>query len=122
MKLSKIRDILEAEVVFGEELLDMTIKSACGADLMSDVLAFTKENALLLTGMINLQVIRTAEISDLSAVVFVRGKMPREDIIAGAKEANIPLLMTKFPMYEACGRLYSHGLSGCARKAEACHE
>ncbi|MFH1963901.1 MAG: DRTGG domain-containing protein [bacterium] len=86
----------------------------CGADLMSDVLAFIKSDALLLTGLVNLQVIRTAEMANIKAVCFVRGKEPSNEIVELAKEKDIPLIMTNFPMYEACGRLYQKGLLGCS--------
>lgn len=115
MKLSKIKEILGAEVLTGEELLDkVDVKAACGADLMSDVLAFTKEKTLLLTGLTNAQVIRTAEISDLVAVVFVRGKRPSAEVIQLAREQGIPLLFTTHPLYETCGLLYGAGLPGCS--------
>jgi hypothetical protein len=87
---------------------------ACGCDLMSDVLAFIKEEALLLTGLTNLQVVRTAEMANIKALVFVRGKKPDRETIALARAQNIPLLVTHLPMYEACGRLYRHGLPGCS--------
>ncbi|MDR2006165.1 MAG: hypothetical protein LBP78_02835 [Acidaminococcales bacterium] len=111
-----MQKILGARVLCCEEILDeVEVKNACGADLLSDVLAFTKEHTLLLTGMTNLQVIRTAEISDLTGVVFVRGKLPREDVLKAAEEKNIPVLLTDHTMYEACGRLYQNGLPGCSR-------
>ncbi len=116
MTIGDVRKILGAKVLCCEELLDKTIVyNACGADLMSDVLAFTKERTLLLTGMTNLQVIRTVEISDLSGVVFVRGKMPRPEVLEAAVEQHIPVLMTEMTMYEACGMLYKEGVPGCSR-------
>jgi predicted transcriptional regulator len=116
LKLCEVQEILEAKVLCcGEIIGEVEVKNACGADLLSDVLAFTKEHTLLLTGMTNLQVIRTAEISDLNGVVFVRGKMPRQDVLQAAEERNIPVLLTDHTMYEACGRLYKNGLPGCAR-------
>ena len=116
-KLSEVQKILGAEIVCGGDLLDsVSVQNACGADLLSDVLAFTKEHTLLLTGMTNLQVIRTVEISDLNGVVFVRGKMPRPEVIEAAEEQKIPVLMTNYTMYEACGLLYKAGLPGCARR------
>jgi predicted transcriptional regulator len=120
LKLSEVRKILGARVLCCEEILDdVEVKNACGADLLSDVLAFTKEHTLLLTGMTNLQVIRTVEISDLTGVVFVRGKIPREDVLRAAAEKNIPVLLTDHTMYEACGRLYQNGLPGCSRSEGA---
>lgn len=114
--LKRIQTILDADVLAGEEKLDMRILHACGSDLMSDVLAFTKENTLLLTGLTNFQVVRTADVSGLSAIVFVRGKVPREDVLEGANEIGVPILVTKHPMYTACGLLYKEGLLGGAMR------
>ena len=91
MKLVDVQGLLTAEVVAGMAWMEKEAGSVCGADLMSDVLAFTKERTLLLTGLTNLQVIRTAEISDLVAIVFVRGKRPNCDLIQLAEEKGIPL-------------------------------
>lgn len=113
MRLAQIRDILEARVLAGEDGLDTEVSSACGSDLMSDVLAFIHRDALLLSGLINAQVIRTAEMADLTAVCFVRGKVPQKETVALAREKSIVLLATGLPMYEACGRLYKEGLQGC---------
>lgn len=110
MKLSEIQDILNAEVLAGETGVE--INTACGCDLMSDVLAFVKDQSLLLTGLINSQVIRTAEMMDIVAVCFVRGKKPAEDVIALAESKNIAILTTEYPLYTACGRLYEKGLGG----------
>ena len=121
LTLKDVCKVLDASVLTGEDSLEMTVLSACGSDLMSDVLAFTKERTLLLTGLTNLQVIRTADISDLSAIVFVRGKIPQPDLIAAAKERDIPLLITNHPMYEACGLLYQTGLRGCSSRPVANH-
>jgi predicted transcriptional regulator len=118
MTLKEIKEILKAQMIVAPQDLQMNIKMACGCDLMSDVLAFTKEESLLLTGLTNLQVIRTAEMADIKAVVFVRGKEPDREAIALAMTKNIPLLVTDLPMYEACGRLYQHGLSGCSEAEE----
>ncbi len=117
MRLREIKEILSAEIILGEEELNREINLAGATDLMSDALALLGEGgALLLTGLVTPQVIRTAEMLDLSAIVFVRGKMPPKETIELAKKINIPLLRTKYPMYEACGRLYSAGLRG--RKVE----
>ncbi len=115
MLLSDIKSILDAEVLSGEDkeqLNKKDIHTACGCDLMSDVLAFVKDQSLLLTGLINAQVIRTAEMMDIVAVCFVRGKTPTEDVIELAKEKDITLLRTNYPLYVACGMLYSEGLRG----------
>lgn len=118
MKLAHIRNVLDAEVICGAEWLDREVKSACGSDLMSDVLAFIKEQALLLTGLTNIQVIRTAEMSDLVGIMFVRGKRPGPEVVEMAKNMKIPLLSTQQQMYEACGVLYKDGLAGCSLKEE----
>lgn len=110
MKLSEVKSILEANVVAGEEFLDREVSSACGSDLMSDVLAFVKDQALLLTGLVNTQVIRTAEMMDIKAVVFVRGKKPTDDVKKLAEEYSMVVLSTDYPLYPACGKLYSKGL------------
>jgi predicted transcriptional regulator len=114
MTLEEIKKILDAQLVITPQDLQMEIKMACGCDLMSDVLAFIKEEALLLTGLTNLQVVRTAEMANIKALVFVRGKKPDRETIALARTQKIPLLVTHLPMYEACGRLYRHGLPGCS--------
>ena len=110
MKLKEVRDILNAEVLCGEELLDTEVRSACGSDLMSDVLAYVKNQALLLTGLVSPQVVRTAEMMDMSCVVFVRGKQPDENILALARDRDMVVLATKERMYNACGLLYINGL------------
>lgn len=114
MTLKEVKEVLEAEVVSGSENLEMKIEMGCGSDLLSDVLAFIKANALLLTGLTNPQVVRTAEVSDIRAICFVRGKRPSEETVALAKDRNLPLLSTTLPMFEACGRLYKAGLAGCS--------
>jgi predicted transcriptional regulator len=118
MILEQIRDILEAEVIVGEKCLGLEIKMACGADLLSDVLAFTKSESLLLIGLTHSQVIRTAEVAEVKAVCFVRGKRPPDETIELAKKRNIPLLCTSLLMYESCGRLYNNGLPGCSTAEE----
>ena len=110
MKISTIQELLEAEVVCGEEYLDHEVHSACGSDMMSDVLAYVKDQAVLLTGLVNPQVIRTAEMMDMMCVVFVRSKSPSEEMIRLAKESDMVVLKTKKRMYEACGKLYVGGL------------
>ena len=111
MKLDKIIDLLGAELLTGSDT-DMEILSACGSDLMSDVMAYVKENVLLLTGLVSPQVIRTAEMMDIKAVVFVRGKVPGASVIELAEEKGITVMTTKDSMFIACGKLYSAGLTG----------
>ena len=112
MKISKIVELLNAEVLCGEENIEHEVHSACGCDMMSDVLAFVKEQALLITGLCNPQVVRTAEMMDMRCIVFVRGKVPPKEVIDLAKDAGIVVLSSKERMYVACGVLYSNGLSG----------
>ena len=111
MKIRKIAELLNANLVCGEDMLDTDVHSACGCDMMSDVLAFVKDQAVLLTGLCNLQVVRTAEMMDMRCIVFVRGKKPTEDIIEMAKECNIAILTTDMRMSLACGLLYLNGLA-----------
>jgi serine kinase of HPr protein (carbohydrate metabolism regulator) len=101
---------LNAEVVCGEDQLDREVNSACGSDMMSDVLAYVKDQAVLLTGLLNSQVIRTAEMMDMVCVVFVRSKVPTEEMVKLAKDHGMVLLKTRKRMYEACGKLYAAGL------------
>ncbi|MGN1097639.1 MAG: DRTGG domain-containing protein [Clostridia bacterium] len=117
MKLSEIKEILNARVLTGEEYLENEVFAACGSDLMSDVLAFVKDQALLLTGLVNGQVIRTAEMMDIHAVIFIRGKEPSEEVIRLAEMRDIVIMATELPMYLACGKLYSSGLVGGSVKA-----
>ena len=110
MKLSEVRDILDAEVLYGEDELDREVFSACGSDFMSDVLAYVKNQALLLTGLVNPQVIRTADMMDMKCVAFVRGKQPEENILELAQDRQLVVMATKERMYNACGLLYLNGL------------
>jgi len=110
MKIKTIVELLGAKAVCGADKLENDVHSACGCDMMSDVLAFVKDQAVLLTGLCNLQVIRTAEMMDMRCVVFVRGKQPTDDIIEMAKECGIVVLTTDLRMYTACGLLYANGL------------
>ena len=110
MKLREIKDILDTEVLYGEELLEREVYAVCGSDLMSDVLAFVKNQSVLLTGLLNPQVIRTAEMMDMCCVIILRGKKPDELLVKLAKEKDIVLMASKYDMYRACGKLYSNGL------------
>jgi predicted transcriptional regulator len=105
-------EVLEARLISGEELLDLEVSAACGADLMSDVMAFVKEKVVLLTGLANPQAIRTADLLDIKVVVLVRGKCPSEDLVKMARESGMALLSTRYSMFLACGRLYEAGLRG----------
>lgn len=111
MIVKDIVDILGADVIYPADM-DVEIKTACGSDMMSDVLAYVKDQSVLLTGLVNPQVVRTADMMDMHCIVFIRGKTPDEMMIALAKERNITLLKTKYRMFTACGRLYDAGLRG----------
>ena len=112
MKISVIKELLHADVVCGEEYLDHEVHSACGSDMMSDVLAYVKDQSVLLTGLVNPQVIRTAIMLDMVCVVFVRSKTPTEEILALAKESGIVVMSTTKTLYESCGIIYAGGLDG----------
>ena len=114
MKLSEIQEILDADVLSNIPWQDIEVSSAFGCDLMSDVLAFVKEQTLLMTGLINSQVIRTAEMMDIKAICFVRGKSPAPEVVELANEKKIALLSTENSLYISCGKLYSEGIGGNA--------
>ena len=114
MTLEEVKEILRAEVITGSSSLQTEVKMGCGCDLMSDVLAFVKSESLLLTGLTNMQVVRTAEMADIAAICFVRGKKPDGEVIKLADSKGLPLLTTELPMFESCGQLYKHGLIGCS--------
>ena len=110
MKLYEIKNILDATVLCGEEFLEQEVQAVCGSDLMSDVLAFVENQSVLLTGLINPQVIRTAEMMDMCCVIILQGKTPDELLVKLAKEKNIVLMVSNHAMYNACGKLYISGL------------
>ena len=114
MTVKEIIDILDGRIIYGEDLLDREVFTACGSDMMSDVLAYVKEQAVLLSGLVNPQVVRTAEMMDMQCIVFVRGKRPDDSIIGLARDRDIVLLSTQYPMFASCGMLYEKGLRGGA--------
>ena len=119
MKLREVRDILDAEVITGDANLEKEIKYAFAADLLSDVLTFSRgPGALLITGITHPQVIYAANTIDLGAILFARGKRPNEATLQLAIEHQIPLLATRYIMFEACGRLYQQGLRACIEKVK----
>jgi predicted transcriptional regulator len=114
MNLREVSKAFGGIVLYGEELLDqMDIEYAYGADLMSDVLAFAKPGSLLLTGLTNVQIIRTSQMLDIPAVIFVRGKRPREETVKLAESLKMPVLLSCKSMFETCGLLYQAGLKPC---------
>ena len=110
MKISEIANLLDANILCCKESISGEVQSACGSDMMSDVLAYVKNQAVLLTGLVNPQVIRTAMMMDMRCIVFVRDKKPTDEMIELAKDADIVLLSTHKRMFDACGILYSSGL------------
>lgn len=110
MNVQQVAKIVEGTVLNPQVSLTHELKGGCGADLMSDVLASVKPDAVLLTGLCNIQVVRTAQMADVRAIVFVRGKKPTADTIALATQEGIPLISSPFGMFELCGRLYQAGL------------
>lgn len=116
MTLQEVKEILDADVIVGQDQLGLDVKNAGCADLMSDVLSIGKRGMLLLTGLKNLQVIRTAEIVGLAAIVMVRGKSPTPEMIQLAKELQIPLLSTRYILFESIGRLYAKGMVSVTEK------
>ena len=110
MTVAEAVTLLDGKFFWGEDMAGVDVSSACGADLMSDVMAFVKDNVLLLTGLVNPQVIRTATLLDIHAIIFVRGKTPSRDMIEMAEESGIILAGTKLPMFISCGKLYESGM------------
>ena len=112
MKLSEVVEVLDAKVLNGANHLDREIGTCGASDLMSDILAALSEDCLLLTGLTTVQVIRTAMVAGVGAVVFVRGKMPPQDVIDMAKAQGIPLISSPYSMFVSCGRLHAFNLTG----------
>ena len=112
MNIKEMKETLNATVYCGDDMMEHDIHTACGSDMMSEVLAFVKDQAALLTGLLNPQIVRTAEMMDMQCIVLVRGKVPTEAILDLAKEKGICILSTKHTMFTACGLLYERGLRG----------
>jgi predicted transcriptional regulator len=113
VKLSEIISTVEGTLITENADLDMDICCACGADLMSDVLAHARSEAVLLTGLTNPQVVRTAEMAEIVAIIFILGKRAPPETIALAENKGIPLITTEYTMFEGCGRLFQAGMNGC---------
>ncbi len=110
MKIRDIAQILEGKVLTSGTNLDCDVHTACGSDMMSDVLAYVKDQAVLLTGLNNPQVVRTADMMDMVCIVFVRGKIPEQSTLDMAEEKGITVIGTDKTMFVACGRLYANGI------------
>jgi predicted transcriptional regulator len=112
MELKEIVNILECQNHTSEDLLWRDIQYCYATDMMSDVLKSCKIGSLLITGLVNLQVLQVAELMDLKGIIFVSGKEPPGEIIEKAKEKNLPIMTTEKQLFEACGILYTFGLRG----------
>ena len=112
MTVQDIKELLNADVLAGAEWLGKEVHTACGSDMMSDVLAFVKDQSVLITGLCNPQAIRTAEMMDIICLIFVRGKTPDENMLSMAEDRELVVLSTKHTMFTACGMLYDAGLRG----------
>ena len=110
MKIREIAEILEAPVLTPGKDIEREVYTACGSDMMSDVLAYVKDQAVLLTGLNNLQVVRTADMMEMECIVFVRGKKPEAAIVEMAQEKGIAVIASDKTMFSACGLLYEGGL------------
>jgi len=119
MTIREVMKLVDGTVLVGEDRLDTPVDTACGSDLMSDVLAFVKEKTVLITGLINPHVVRTAEMLDITCIVFSRGKKPSEEILEMAEEIGITVISSPLTTYTACGELYVHGLPGTKPKVQA---
>ena len=119
MTIADVRDILEATVLVGQDRMEEPVDTACGSDLMSDVLAFVKDKTVLITGLINTHVVRTSEMLDITCIVFARGKQPNAEILEMAEETGITVMCTEMTTYTACGELYVHGLPGTKKRLGA---
>lgn len=119
MTIRELIPLLNAKVLCGEENLDQEVRSACGSDLMSDVLAFVKDKAVLITGLTNVHVMRTAEMLDIHCVVFARGKLPPQEVLEEAEELGIVVLATSYTNYTTCGLMYEAGIRGTNERTGA---
>jgi len=112
MKLAEIRDVLQCEVLTGEEDLSTEVETVVASDGMSEILAFARPGALMITGLTNIQSVRTADIANVRAIVYIRGKRPNDAAVKLAQSNNIPILATNLGMFDVCGILRDQGLRG----------
>ena len=117
MTVAEISKILDGNLIIGEKFLDREVRTACGSDLMSDVLAFVKDQSVLITGITNAQAVRTSEMMDIVCIVLVRGKTPDPAMTDLAEKCEIVILQTEHSMFTACGLLYEHGLRGGGKRS-----
>ena len=112
MTVAQVAEALNADVVAGWDMINKNVNSACGSDLMSDVLAYVKDQPVLITGLTNAQAVRTAEMMDIICIVIVRGKIADEGLVSLANDRKIVILQTNNSMFTTCGILYANGLRG----------
>ncbi len=112
MTLAEIKDVLQCDVLTGDDELSMEIETVVASDGMSEILAFARPGALMLTGLTNIQSVRTADIANVRAIIYIRGKRPADKAINLARESNIPVLATGLGMFDVCGMLRELGLKG----------
>ncbi len=112
MKLGEIKDVLQCQVLSDEDDLSTEVETVVASDGMSEILAFARPGALMITGLTNIQSVRTADIANVRAIVYIRGKRPNETAINLARESNIPVLATGLGMFDVCGILRELGLKG----------
>jgi predicted transcriptional regulator len=112
MKLAEIKDVLQCEVLTGADDLSMEVETVVASDGMSEILAFARPGALMITGLTNVQSARTADIANVRAIVYIRGKRPDQKAVTLARQSRIPVLTTKFGMFDVCGILRERGLKG----------
>ena len=117
MTIREVARILDARWVCCEEAADQEVQYAFASDMMSDVLAHVSEDTMILTGLINSQSVRTAEMLDVPCLVFVRGNVPQQDAVIRARQIGLPMLLTSCSLFEACGRLYTAGMRACKLEA-----
>jgi hypothetical protein len=110
MTIARVLEILEAELLTGQGEEGRELATACGSDLMSDVLCLQGPTSLLLTALTNPQAVRTAEMAEIAAICFVQGKRPPEETLELARRNGLPLLATRLSMFTSCGRLFAAGL------------
>lgn len=112
MKIREMKDLLNATVLYGDDFLDTEVLSGFCCDMMSDVLARAGDEPVLITGLCNPQVIRTAEMMDIACIIFIRGKHPDDNMMRLATERQLPILCTRYRAFTTCGILYKNGLRG----------
>ena len=118
MDVNELIRLIDGKLISQSADLSLEVKGGCGADLMSDVLASIQPEAVLLTGLCNPQVVRTAQMADVAAIVLVRGKTPPKETIELATQEKIPLISSRYGMFELCGRLYQAGLVSLERTVQ----